>query len=79
MWDSFAMAWDEIVDDLREADLVSNREVVNLKFVRLDYHRGLELSGVRPLLLPAFFYAGQVLKVSGCLLTSQHGYAGCGT
>eukprot|EP00967_Tisochrysis_lutea_P033138 scaffold39328_cov21-Tisochrysis_lutea.AAC.1 len=25
-WDAFAQAWDEIIDDLREADLVSNKE-----------------------------------------------------
>ena len=26
-WDAVAQAWDEIIDDLREADLVSNKEV----------------------------------------------------
>ena len=26
-WDAFAQAWDEVVDDLREADLISNKEV----------------------------------------------------
>jgi len=26
-WDAFAQAWDEIIDDLREADMVSNKEV----------------------------------------------------
>lgn len=26
-WDAFAQAWDEIINDLREADLVSNKEV----------------------------------------------------
>jgi hypothetical protein len=147
MWDSFASAWDEVVADLREADLVgggvcggergrvegqealqtisvctkrstypgnwhhhlcthhsyegdrhsgppacihsgwevaclpalltqslpprpspslqiSNREADNLRFTRLCYDAGLEVSGVRPLLLPAFFYAG-ALQVGG--------------
>ena len=59
MWDSFSSAWDEIVDDLREADLLSNRERDNLRFVRLGY----SLSGVRPILLPHFWTAGQVQKV----------------
>jgi len=59
MWDSFAGAWDEVVDDLREADLLSNRERDNLRFIRLGY----SVSGVRPILLPHFWTAGQVQKV----------------
>ena len=59
MWDSFSSAWDEIVDDLREADLLSNRERDNLRFIRLGY----SMSGVRPILLPHFWTAGQVQKV----------------
>ena len=59
MWDSFACAWDEIVDDLREGDLLSNRERDNLRFIRLGY----SLAGVRPILLPHFWTAGQVQKV----------------
>ena len=59
MWDSFACAWDEVVDDLREADLISNRERDNLHFIRLGYGA----QGVRPILLPLFWTAGQVQKV----------------
>jgi len=72
MWDAFATAWDEIVADLREADLLSNAEAVALRFVRLNYGRGLELSGVRPILLPAFFYAGQIQKARAWLLSRRH-------
>ncbi|KAG1671277.1 hypothetical protein FOA52_010848 [Chlamydomonas sp. UWO 241] len=59
MWDSFAVAWDEVVDDLREADLLSNAERDNLRFMRLGY----SVQGVRPILLPLFWTAGQVQKV----------------
>ena len=59
MWDSFACAWDEVVDDLREADLLSNRERDNLRFIRLGY----SVEGVRPILLPHFWTAGQMQKV----------------
>lgn len=60
MWDAFASAWDEVVADLRSQDLISDKEMGNLTFTRLDYSPGLRATGVRPLLLPAFFYAGQV-------------------
>ena len=60
-WNSFAAAWDEIIDDLRMGDLVSDKEAAMLKFVRLDL--GSRSYGLRPILLPTFFYAGQVRKV----------------
>jgi 1,3-beta-glucan synthase len=34
MWSSFAEAWDAICDDLREDDLISDKEMSLLKFVR---------------------------------------------
>lgn len=64
MWDAFASAWDEIVADLRSGDLVSDREAEHLLFTRLSpAAAGLRQTGVRPLLLPAFFYAGQAQLV----------------
>ncbi|GFH10041.1 1,3-beta-glucan synthase component FKS1 [Haematococcus lacustris] len=73
MWDAFASAWDEIVADLREGDLVSDREADNLRFTRLCYDQGLEASGVRPILMPAFFFAGQMQRVvdTGLVDTAQ--------
>uniref|UniRef100_A0A6S8NKA7 1,3-beta-glucan synthase n=1 Tax=Dunaliella tertiolecta TaxID=3047 RepID=A0A6S8NKA7_DUNTE len=70
-WDAFAQAWDEIIDDLREADLVSNKEVGLLKFVKLEL--GSRNCGLRPILLPTFFYAGQIRKVvdTGKVTTPQ--------
>ncbi|MEW5318200.1 MAG: hypothetical protein WDW38_009440 [Sanguina aurantia] len=61
MWTSFAAAWDEIIDDLRHSDYVNDKEVTMLKFVRL--HLGNHSHGLRPILLPTFFYAGQTRKV----------------
>ncbi|GLC51113.1 hypothetical protein PLESTB_000467200 [Pleodorina starrii] len=61
MWDAFATIWDGIVDDLRSADLISDREAGNLRFMRLGHFQGRH--ALRPILLPAFFYAGQVQAV----------------
>ncbi|GIL42943.1 hypothetical protein Vafri_767, partial [Volvox africanus] len=58
MWDAFATVWDGIVDDLRAADLISDRESGNLRFMRLGHFQGRH--ALRPILLPAFFYAGVV-------------------
>ncbi|KXZ43170.1 hypothetical protein GPECTOR_99g805 [Gonium pectorale] len=71
MWSSFAEAWDEICDDLREGDFVSDREVHLLKFVRLESSG--KLAGLRPILLPTFFFAGQIRKVvdTGRVTTAQ--------
>ncbi|GLI62082.1 hypothetical protein VaNZ11_004642 [Volvox africanus] len=71
MWNAFAFAWDEIIDDLRQADYVNDKEVSMLKFVRLDM--GGRGHGLRPILLPTFFYAGQVRKVvdTGQVSTAQ--------
>ncbi|KAG2500666.1 hypothetical protein HYH03_001432 [Edaphochlamys debaryana] len=71
MWNSFAFAWDEIIDDLRMADYINDKEVSMLKFVRLDM--GSRGHGLRPILLPTFFYAGQVRKVvdTGQVSTAQ--------
>lgn len=43
MWSSFAEAWDAICDDLREDDLISDKEMHLLKFVRwVTSKRGAE-------------------------------------
>ncbi|GAX79706.1 hypothetical protein CEUSTIGMA_g7147.t1 [Chlamydomonas eustigma] len=69
MWDSFACAWDEIVEDLRESDLISNKERDNLRFIRLA---GKVKGGVRPVLLPSFWTAGQLEKVVDTGLVDSH-------
>ncbi|PNH09351.1 putative callose synthase 6 [Tetrabaena socialis] len=58
MWDAFATVWDDIVGDLRSSDIVSDEEAANLHFTRLGHAQGRH--ALRPVLLPAFFYAGQV-------------------
>jgi hypothetical protein len=37
MWDAFAAVWDAAVDDLRAADLLSNAEAGNLRFMHLAH------------------------------------------
>ncbi|KAG1659988.1 hypothetical protein FOA52_009662 [Chlamydomonas sp. UWO 241] len=71
MWNSFASAWDDIIADLRQADIISDVEVSMLRFVRLDL--GSRAHGLRPILLPTFFYAGQIRKVvdTGTVSTAQ--------
>lgn len=61
MWNAFASAWDDVIDDLNHGDIISEKEVSMLKFVRLDL--GSRSHGLRPILLPTFFYAGQIRKV----------------
>ncbi|KAG2442264.1 hypothetical protein HXX76_002351 [Chlamydomonas incerta] len=71
MWSSFAEAWDAICSDLREDDLISDLELKNLAFVRLESSG--KLHGLRPILLPTFFFAGQIRKVidTGRVNTAQ--------
>lgn len=71
MWNAFASAWDDIVDDLSQGDIISEKEVSMLKFVRLDL--GSRSHGLRPILLPTFFYAGQIRMVvdTGQVSTAQ--------
>ncbi|GLI69231.1 hypothetical protein VaNZ11_013721 [Volvox africanus] len=71
MWSSFAEAWDAVCDDLREGDLISDKEMSLLKFVRLESSG--KLYGLRPILLPTFFFAGQIRKVvdTGRVNTAQ--------
>ncbi|KAG2442546.1 hypothetical protein HXX76_002632 [Chlamydomonas incerta] len=60
VWDAFARVWDAVVEDLRAADLISDREQDNLRFMRLPAGHCRTRHTLRPLLLPAFFYAGVV-------------------
>ena len=71
MWDAFAAVWDAIVADLRAVDLINDQEAENLRFMRLGHFQGRH--ALRPLLLPPFFYAGQVQAVvdAGRLSTAQ--------
>ncbi|CAD7698034.1 unnamed protein product [Ostreobium quekettii] len=64
MYDVFADTWNSIVGDLREADLISNAELDNLKFVKMRWHESLFKNHVKALLQPVFVYAGQLEKVT---------------
>lgn len=65
----FAHAWDALVADLREGDLLTDSEAHNCSFVRLHHNdhdwscwsKAAHLVG--PVVLPAFFFAGQVQRV----------------
>ncbi|MEW5305138.1 MAG: hypothetical protein WDW36_007699 [Sanguina aurantia] len=60
-WTAFAATWDDIITDLRSGDLVSDREASLLRFARLGEQS--VASGLRPLLLPVFAYAGAVQRM----------------
>ncbi|KAL6774638.1 GSL1 [Auxenochlorella protothecoides x Auxenochlorella symbiontica] len=62
-WVLFSDVWNEVVAELREVDLISNAERDNLVFVHLDLEPGVEaVRGMRPFMLPVFFYGGQVSR-----------------
>ena len=62
-WMAFSDAWNAIVEELRQCDLLSNSERDNLKFVQLKIDSTiLAIDGMRPLILPVFFYGGQVAQ-----------------
>ncbi|GMH49304.1 hypothetical protein TrRE_jg1805, partial [Triparma retinervis] len=52
-WVFFAEAWNEIIDNFREEDIISNREMGYLKFSRFDNFK-------MPIYLPVFQTAGVV-------------------
>jgi len=65
----FHQAWDEIVDDLRSRDLMSDAEAGNLKFTHLSWGRN---RGTAWLLLPRFVAAGAAVEaISQRGLTSK--------
>lgn len=62
-WLAFSDVWNGIVDELRQVDLVSNAEADNLRFVYISLDETTEVvSGMRPIMLPVFFYGGQVAR-----------------
>ncbi|KAL4451723.1 hypothetical protein ABPG75_007385 [Micractinium tetrahymenae] len=63
MWLVFSDVWNAIVEELRSIDLVSNTERDNLLFVHLDIDSSIEIiEGMRPFMMPVFFYGGQISK-----------------
>eukprot|EP00210_Caulerpa_lentillifera_P005023 g4797.t1 len=61
--DVFSTTWNEIIDDLRAADLVSNTERDLLKYTRLAWHESMFQSKLKPLIPPTFIFAGQLQKL----------------
>lgn len=63
VWLAFSDVWNAIVDELRGMDLVSNAEADNLRFVHIILDETTEvIEGMRPIMLPVFFYGGQVSR-----------------
>ncbi|EFN56001.1 hypothetical protein CHLNCDRAFT_145389 [Chlorella variabilis] len=63
MWLVFSDVWNAIVEELRAVDLVCDGERDNLLFVHLDIDPTIEiLEGMRPFMMPVFFYGGQISK-----------------
>lgn len=63
LWLAFSDVWNAIIDELRQVDLVSNAEANNLRFVHITLDETTEVvEGMRPIMLPVFFYGGQVAR-----------------
>ncbi|KAK2080835.1 hypothetical protein QBZ16_000689 [Prototheca wickerhamii] len=62
-WLLFSDVWNSVVEELREIDLISNAERDNLVFVQVESDPSIAVvPGMRPFLLPVFFYGGQVAR-----------------
>ena len=62
-WLAFADAWNGIIDELRSIDLISNEEAQNLRFIHIALDDTTEVvAGMRPIMLPVFFYGGQITR-----------------
>ncbi|KAK9815749.1 hypothetical protein WJX72_008855 [[Myrmecia] bisecta] len=62
-WLVFSDSWNAIVGELRDMDYISNLEQDNLLFTHLPIDDTIEpMEGMRPILLPIFFYAGQIVR-----------------
>ena len=62
-WLMFSDVWNAIINELRECDLVSDVEKKNLLFVHLIVDDSVRVvEGMRPIILPVFFYGGQVAQ-----------------
>ncbi len=63
LWLTFADVWNSAVQELRDLDLVSNGEQDCLKFVNIFLDGStIYVPGMRPIMLPIFFYGGQVAR-----------------
>ena len=63
VWLAFSDVWNGIVDELRSVDLISNGEADNLRFVYITLDETTHVvGGMRPIMLPVFFYGGQVAR-----------------
>ena len=54
---AFAVNWNEIIADLREADMISNAEQVMLQYTRLPGHESMNENAVSPWITPIFVFA----------------------
>lgn len=62
-WLAFADIWNGIIDELRSIDLISNAESQNLRFIHITLDDTTEVvQGMRPIMLPVFFYGGQITR-----------------
>lgn len=59
-YDIFSNTWNLIIKDLREGDLISNKEMENLLFSKFEWHNSFSTCGFKPIFSPVFVFAGQV-------------------
>lgn len=63
LWLTFADVWNSSITELRDLDLISNREQEHLRFVNIFLDDStIYVPGMRPIMLPVFFYGGQVVR-----------------
>ena len=63
LWLTFADVWNTAIQELRDLDLISNKEQGSLKFVDLYLDDDTSVvPGMKPIMLPVFFYGGQVIR-----------------
>ena len=63
LWLTFADVWNTAVQELRDLDLISNKEMSCLKFVDIFLDETTSVvPGMKPIMLPIFFYGGQVTR-----------------
>ena len=63
LWLTFADVWNSSIAELRDLDLISNKEEGNLRFVNIFLDDStIYVPGMRPIMLPVFFYGGQVVR-----------------
>ena len=57
---AFAVTWNEIIDDLRETDMISNAEQVMLQYTQLPGHKSMIENAVSPWITPTFVFADEL-------------------